>query len=551
MAADERDEVGRGPAGDGQVEAAPPRVPGYEVLELLGRGSSAEVWRARRRGDGLVVALKVLTPARGDVAGGLREAGLLAGVRHRHVVSLHDVLALPDPGTGRPVAVALATQLAGGGSLAQVLSRRRILSPGELVTALQPVAGALADLHRQGVVHGDVSPGNLLFLSDGMPVLSDLGAARVVGLRPGELQGTGAPTGMVAPEVLEGFAPTPESDVYQLGALAWSSLAGAPPGLPWERGVLEELAPGLPDALPDLVERCLAPEPGDRPDAEEVALALLAVATPEPVEVAPDADPGHGVTERLRRQAQHDVEALAGAPGRRPLLHPLRRRPSARGGSHRPGRAEPRAGASPGTRALTVLIVLGLLATGLLAARPLLDGAGALVKARVGDEPVALPAPPPASPVPPTATPPGAPSEDLAEVALVVQQLVDVRAAAWESGEPATLGELAATGSPAWQVEAEALAELREEGVRYDDVSFTVLEAEVVGEPDGELGGNDENSEVTVDAVLSRGALRGADAQGRLRVDEPAGTERVQLVLRQQGGRWLVWSWSPGAAPAG
>ena len=227
----DEDGSGHGQVGGGEQAGAagwveePPALPGYEVLAPLGVGATSSVWRARRRADGLVVAVKVLRPAGGDVAAGLREAGLLARVRHRHVVHLYDVLPLPDPATGRPAAVALATQLAGGGSLAQVLARRRILSPGELVTALQPVAGALADLHGTGVVHGDLSTGNVLFLRDGMPVLGDLGAARITGEEPGQRLGTGAADGMVAPEVVEGFPPTPESDVYQLGALAWHCLS--------------------------------------------------------------------------------------------------------------------------------------------------------------------------------------------------------------------------------------------------------------------------------------------------------------------------------------
>src|SRR5690606_4753627 len=139
----------------------------------------------------LAVALKVIRPRTGDVDDALCEAGLLASVRHRHVVHLYDVLPLTEVGTGRPEAVVLVTQLAAGGSLAQLLSRRSILSPGELVTVLQPVAGALVDLHARGVVHGDLSTGNVLFRADGMPLLADLGTARVAGERGGAW-GTGA-----------------------------------------------------------------------------------------------------------------------------------------------------------------------------------------------------------------------------------------------------------------------------------------------------------------------------------------------------------------------
>lgn len=299
------------------VSTQTPHVPGYDVGEPLGEGASATVWRARRRSDGLAVALKVVHPERGDVEAALREAGLLAGIRHRHVVHLYDVVPLTEPGERDPRAVALVTQLAQGGSLAQLLARRRMLSPGELVTVLHPVAGAAADLHEEGVVHGDISTGNIVFRPDGMPLLADLGTSRVAGEASGQVWGTGAAEGLVAPEVLEGFPPTRESDVYQLGALAWLALVGEPPGPGLDRPAFAEVAPELAPGLVELVARCMASQPEDRPDAEELAALLLDIAVPEPVEVAPDADPAHGLTRRLRQVAQEDAAASAQARPRR------------------------------------------------------------------------------------------------------------------------------------------------------------------------------------------------------------------------------------------
>lgn len=560
-----------------------PLVPGYDVLGRLGQGASAAVWRARRHADGLVVALKVLARPDGDVGAALREAGLLAAVRHPHVVRLYDVLPLPDPETGRPAAVVLATQLAGGGSLAQVLARRRRLSAGELVTALQPVAGALADLHGQGVVHGDLSTGNVLFTGDGMPLVSDLGAARVAGSVHAAQVGTGADSGLVAPEVVEGFPATRESDVYQLGAVAWLCLVGDPPGPVWSRGELDELAPGLPGGLPDLVTRCLAPEPGDRPDAEEVALALLAATTPEPVEVAPDADPGQGLTERLRRQARDDLagEEPPGPQGgtRARLLHPLRRRAGARParGSHREVPAE---AARPGLRvaawsAVAVLLLVAAVGAGRLLGvdRPALPGVASAAdgasagdggtsgdSASAGAGSVAVPgeaAAPSASAAErpdPASSVEGAPAEDAsaeaaaetADVVGTVQALVDGRALAWEEGDPALLEDVTASGSPALRTESDALDEARGQGVTYEEVSFVVEEAVVVTEGDDRL---------TVDAAVTRAPLRGTDADGEMVVTEPETTEQVRLVLaRDDGGDdgddgddtgWLLWSWAP------
>lgn len=334
------DEPGSSTAGGGS-EA--PLIPGYAVHARLGEGASSSVWRATREADGLEVALKVVRPGEGKVEAGLREAGLLAGVRHQHLVRLYDVVPVPQEGTGRPQGLALAMQLAAGGSLARLLAHRRMLSPGEAVTVLQPVCGALADLHDRGLVHGDLSLGNVLFLADGMPLVADLGASRIVGERSEEVWATGAQEGMVAPEVLEGFAPTRESDVYAVGALAWRALVGDPPGPAFTRPPLGEVSPDLPEQLVGLVEGMLAAQPEDRPDAEEVATALLAVAVPEPIEVPSvltEVDDGLGLTQRLRQQGRADLEAAGEPDRRRSLWRPRRKR--ARGGaevrpSHRPG----------------------------------------------------------------------------------------------------------------------------------------------------------------------------------------------------------------------
>ncbi len=142
---------------------------------------------------------------------------------------------LPD---GR-VAVVMPHLL--GGAVDALVRHRGHLSPGEVVTVLAPVASALGRLHDLGVVHGDVSPGNVLLDLDGRPVLGDLGLGHVVGdVSPG-VWGT---DGYVAPEVLLGADPTPASDVYALGrrglavpvghrARAARAAAGARAGVLW------------------------------------------------------------------------------------------------------------------------------------------------------------------------------------------------------------------------------------------------------------------------------------------------------------------------------
>lgn len=552
--------------------STPPEVPGYALTGQLGAGATATVWRARRRADALPVAVKVVAPAEGRVGEALQEAGLLARVRHPHVVHLYDVLPVPAGADGEP-AVALVTQLAAGGSLAQVLARRRLLSPGELVTVLAPVAGALADLHELGVVHGDLSTGNIVFREDGMPLLADLGTARIVGEQRLRGIGTGAGDGMVAPEVVEGFPATQESDVYQLGALARLALTGQVPGPGFDRQPLAELGPDLPRPLIDLVDRCMAGAPEDRPDAEELVLALHAVATPEPVEVAPDADAAHGLTQRLRQVAQEDEEARAerGQPG----AH----RPERVGGSDGSGeRGAPDgsgAGAVPRGRVLAAIVVGALVLVMLVGvgwsvgrswwgdrhdpsaegspephaaqegsgSHPLEGSPGSDATGGSSERHTSV-ATPPASPAPVGQAPqapqaPRAPQVpgDGAEVEAmrrVLQDLVDARAGAWEATDLGLLDDVVADGSPARREESSELSRAVAAGISYPSVRFEVRELAVTHE---------EPDRLQVEATVVREPLEARDAQGWL-LRTPTRSERVALELVRQEGRWLLWSWS-------
>ncbi|MDP9430784.1 MAG: serine/threonine protein kinase, partial [Actinomycetota bacterium] len=198
-----------------------PVVPGYRLEELLGRGGSGEVWRAVPRSGGPAVAVKLLVE--GDAERQAREAALLGELDHPHLVRLHEVVHEPRRG-GRP-RVALVLDLLAGGSLAALLSRRGRLRPGEVVTALAPVAAALAHAHERGVVHGDLSPGNVVFTAEGRPVLTDLGVARVLG----EVAAGEVTPAYVDPTVARGGAPGPASDVFGVAAGAFHALTGVAP----------------------------------------------------------------------------------------------------------------------------------------------------------------------------------------------------------------------------------------------------------------------------------------------------------------------------------
>ena len=280
------------------VDPAPgpcPVVPGYVLEELLGRGGTGEVWRARPRGSGPPVAVKVLR--QGDPERQVREAGLLAELDHPHLVRLHQVVRRRTPAGEQ---VALVLDLLAGGSLAALLAARGRLRPGEVVTAVAPVAAALAHLHDRGVVHGDLSPGNVVFTAEGRPVLTDLGVARVLG-EPGSGEVTPP---YVDPVVARGGAAGPASDVFGVAAAAFHALTGIPPWNAAGAGDtlrvaasgqvpdLRLLAPGAPAELVEVVERGLSPYPHLRGSAAAFALDLRHSCRPERVVLAaPGVDP--------------------------------------------------------------------------------------------------------------------------------------------------------------------------------------------------------------------------------------------------------------------
>lgn len=120
------------------------RLRGYAVERLLGRGASSEVWRARAHGSGDAVALKRLFIADAEQARRAHaEAALLSVLDHPNLVRLHALVPSDD-------AAVLVLDLADGGSLAELLATRGRLTPGEVITALAPIAAALAYLTDRG-----------------------------------------------------------------------------------------------------------------------------------------------------------------------------------------------------------------------------------------------------------------------------------------------------------------------------------------------------------------------------------------------------------------
>src|SRR4051812_4505948 len=375
----------------------PPVVPGYTLEALLGRGGSGEVWRAVPRRGGAPVAVKVLVA--GDPERQAKEAALLGALDHPHLVRLIEVVHQPRRG-GIP-RVALVLELLAGGSLAALLARRGRLRPGGGVTAIAPVAAALAHAHENGVGHGDLAPGNIVFTAEGRPALPDLGVAPVLG----ETAAGEVTSAYVDPTVARGGAPGPASDVFGIAAAAFHALTGI---APWNAATpadtlavaaaevlpdLAELARGAPAALLDVVSRGLAPDPHDRGSAAAFALDLRHACRPEPVRLPvgglPDVDLGR-TGRGPRTELTHQV------PGRRSRPAPVVAEPGRRRHLRRPAvRRRPRSFAgAPGRRALGAVLAVACLAAtawaGVQWAGGSRSGTGPNVAAATGAVPAAV-----------------------------------------------------------------------------------------------------------------------------------------------------------------
>lgn len=262
---------------------APLRIGPYAIERLLGVGSFATVWLGYDRALDAHVAIKVLAE---NWSHDLRvrerfldEARLLRRLAHERLVGVHAVGELPD---GRPYAV---LAWADGGSLRDRLAAGEIPAP-TAVRLLGEVCAGVAVLHRHGVVHRDLTPGNILFRSAGpggteQVLIADLGLAKALAAASGLTARAGTP-GYMAPEQDDpGSVIDTRADVYGLGRLGIRLLAEDPPRPDPSRPDLSRPVPvlrlrdGVPPAIAAVLVRATAHRPADRyPDAATLHAAL-------------------------------------------------------------------------------------------------------------------------------------------------------------------------------------------------------------------------------------------------------------------------------------
>ncbi|MEV5376993.1 serine/threonine-protein kinase [Streptomyces nondiastaticus] len=334
----------------------------YRLGDVLGRGGMGTVWRASDETLGRTVAVKELRfPANIDedekrrlITRTLREAKAIARIRSAGAVTVYDVVHEDD----RPWIV---MELIEGRSLADVIREDGPLKWRRAAEVGLAVLDVLGAAHRQGILHRDVKPSNVLISDDGRVVLTDFGIAQVEGDPSVTSTGmlVGAPS-YISPERARGHKPGPPADLWSLGGLLYAAVEGVPP---YDKGsaiatltavMTEPLGPPKnAGPLAEVMYGLLAKDPEKRLD-EAGARALLTDAVNAPDErlppkrqpSAPDLDATQAIA--VPPIPETAAPAAPARPAPKPSASPVSsaNRPGASVG--RPSDAPPAHGSAPG-----------------------------------------------------------------------------------------------------------------------------------------------------------------------------------------------------------
>jgi hypothetical protein len=294
----------------------------YTLLNELGRGGMAVVWRARDEVLGRTVAVKLLAgrfaedpQSRARIRDEARAAATLS---HPHIAQVYDFGESEENGRFIPYVV---MELVHGITLQQRMSTA-LLAPRQVFQFCGQVAAALAAAHADGLVHRDIKPANVMVTQDGVKVV-DFGIAAVAGPREPDDEVLGTPA-YLAPERLTGGSVEPASDMYALGVLMYRLLAGESP---WSVDTTTQMLaahvhvepvplpqlPEVPIQVTALVNRCLRKEPAERPSAVEAAEVLAGAAGEAPALVPAASGPERAGKPRKRLFAGVGAAVLVAA----------------------------------------------------------------------------------------------------------------------------------------------------------------------------------------------------------------------------------------------
>ncbi len=245
----------------------------YQITQLVGHGGMATVYKGYQADVARYVAVKVLPPHPGQAPGFVdrfrQEARTIAKLQHPHILPLYDY-------GDQDSVLYLVMPYIDGGSLSDRLRRGR-LSLNDVERLVNQIASALDYAHRQGVIHRDIKPDNILIDKEGFALLSDFGIAKL--MESGGMTTTGGLVGTptyIAPEQAQNAAVDGRVDIYSFGVVTYEMLTGAPPyqsdtpvqliikHMTEKPPLLSSKAPGLPPGLDRVIEKALSKEAADR-----------------------------------------------------------------------------------------------------------------------------------------------------------------------------------------------------------------------------------------------------------------------------------------------
>jgi DNA-binding SARP family transcriptional activator len=270
---------------DAGLELGAVPLRGYRLLDQVGEGAYGAVHRSFQPEVGREVAIKTIRPRLANHPEFIRrfttEAQLVARLEHPHIVPLYDYWREPD-------GAYLVMRYLRGGSLRQALAHGP-LEADRAVTLVDQISLALGAAHRQGVVHRDVKPANILFDEEGNAYLSDFGIAKDLAAAEAATE-RGTPSRFayyISPEEARGELPTHRADIYSFGLVMYELLTGrhpfaeTPPEKLLESHMGEPvpsvraIRPEMPAIVDEIIGRATAKEPSERyPDAQALAASF-------------------------------------------------------------------------------------------------------------------------------------------------------------------------------------------------------------------------------------------------------------------------------------